>query len=138
MKVFISHASADADLARQLASTLESSGFDVWDDSQILPGDNWGAKVAEALQEADAMVVLLTPESVRSPNVTREISFALGQSSYKGRVFSVIAAPPSDLPSEDIPWVLGRFPTFRLRGSWPYPEGMGEIAAALRQASMAN
>ena len=72
MKVFISYAPVDAELARRVADVLKAAGFQVWDNSQVLPGDNWGAKLAEALQDSEAMVVLLTPNSLRSPNIQFE------------------------------------------------------------------
>ena len=49
------------------------------------------------------MVILLTPDSVRSPNATYELGYALGKEDYKGRVISVLAASPGELPQEDIP-----------------------------------
>ena len=49
MKVFISRASTDAKLAKRVADVLKEAGFEVWDDTQILPGENWGEKLAEAL-----------------------------------------------------------------------------------------
>lgn len=73
MKVFISHAPTDAELARRVAGVLWAAGFQVWDETQILPGDNWGEMLAEALRESDAMVVLLTPDSVRSQNMVFEV-----------------------------------------------------------------
>src|SRR5438105_12167741 len=119
MKVFISHAAADIDLAKHVADTLRQSGFQVWDagdTSQVLPGDNWGEELAQALKESSAMVILLTPNSVKSPNVTFELGFALGNLDYKGRVIPVLAAPPEQLPMDQIPWVLRRFQMIRLPG----------------------
>src|ERR1041385_7394649 len=115
MKVFISHSATDASLAKHVADALIESGFEVWDDtSQVLPGDNWGEKLAQALEESTAMIVLLTPNSVKSPNVTFELGFALGNRDYKGRVIPVLAATPEQLPIEQIPWVLRRFQMIRL------------------------
>src|SRR5215210_3258531 len=108
LRVFISHAYADTDLARRVTDVLEESGFQTWLDSQqILPGDNWGEKLAEALRESNAMVVLLTPDSLRSSNISHDISYALGNKNYKDRLIPVVAASPEQLPREEIPWVLG-------------------------------
>jgi len=134
MKVFISHAAADDDLARRVADSLKRSGFLVWDISDVLPGDNWGEKLAEALQGSDAMVVLLTPNSVRAANVTAEVGYALGQKRYKGRLIPVIAASPEQLPRDDIPWVLTRMKTVTLAGV-DREEGLRQIAEALRSAA---
>jgi len=107
----------------------------VWDETQILPGDNWGAKLAEALQESEAMVVLLTPNSLHSPNLSYEVGYALGQADYKGRVIPVIAAPPEQLSKEDIPWVLYKFPMIHLRDQERDEEGLRKIAQALKEAA---
>ena len=134
MKVFISYAPVDAELARRVADVLRASGFQVWDNSQILPGDNWGAKLAEALQDSEAMVVLLTPNSLRSPNIQFEVGYALGNRDYKDRVVPVIAAPPEQLPDEDIPWVLNRFQVIHLNDEDRDGEGLQRIAHVLQAA----
>jgi hypothetical protein len=134
MRVFISHAAADEDLARQVADALKVSGFLVWDISDVLPGDNWGEKLAEALKESEAMIVLLTPSAVRAANVTSEVGYALGQKQYKDRLIPVIAAPPELLPREEIPWVLARMKTITLTGA-DREEGLRKIAEALRGAA---
>ncbi|MCP4662415.1 MAG: toll/interleukin-1 receptor domain-containing protein, partial [bacterium] len=62
MRVILSHAAKDSELARRIAAVLTAAGLTVWDPvAEILPGDNWAAKAAQALQESEAMVVLLTP-----------------------------------------------------------------------------
>ena len=66
MQVFISHDTQDRKLARTIANKLRNDGFEVWDDSQLLPGENWAEAMGKALEESDAMVVLLTPNSVNS------------------------------------------------------------------------
>ena len=48
----------------------------------VLPGDNWPNKVDQALQESDAMVVLLTADALRASWVRREIQYALGEQKY--------------------------------------------------------
>jgi hypothetical protein len=134
MKVFISHASTDAKLAKRVADVLRESGFQVWDDTEILPGENWAAKLAEALQESDAMVVLLTPDSLRSPNVSYEVGYALGQENYKGRLIPVIAAPSEQVPKESIPWVLYKFQMIHLPDQEKDEEGLKRIAEVLQEA----
>jgi len=134
MKVFISHASSDAKLAKRLADVLREAGFQVWDETQILPGDNWGAKLAEALQESDAMVVLMTPNSLHSPNLSYEVGYALGKADYKGRLIPVIAAPPEQLRKEDIPWVFYKFHMIHLPDQERDEEGLRKIVQALKEA----
>jgi hypothetical protein len=49
------------------------------------------------------MVVLLSPDSVKSDSVRREIAYALGNANYAGRLFPVLLRP-----TEDVPWILRR------------------------------
>lgn len=135
MKVFISHASTDAKLAKRVAKVLREAGFQVWDDTDVLPGDNWGAELAKALEESDAMIVLLTPDSLRSPNINYEIGYALGDEDYEGRLIPVVAAPPEQLPEEEIPWVLHKFHKVYLTDQEQDEEGLQRIAQALREAA---
>jgi len=85
MNVFISYSSTDKELARQIADALRNASFQVWNDTQIFPGDNWAELIANELRESDAMVVLLTPNSVDSPYINAEVGYALGEQGYKGR-----------------------------------------------------
>lgn len=102
MQVFLSYSEADREFARQLASQLSKRGYDVWDPGdQLFPGDNWPLKIGEALQESKAMVVLLSPDSMKSEWVRGEIQYALGDRNYKGRLFPVLVRP-----AQKIPWIL--------------------------------
>ena len=135
MKVFISHSAADAHLAERVADTLRKSGFQVWDTSQVLPGDNWGETLRQALEEASAMVILLTPNSAKSPNIMLELGFALGNMGYKGRVIPVLAAPSEQLPMDQIPWVLRHFQMIRLPDEERDGKAIQQIADALLAAA---
>lgn len=76
--VFISHASKDDDLVKALRDALESHAISVWVDSRNLRG---GAKLApeidEAIEQARQVIVVLSPNTVNSPWVRKEISKAL-------------------------------------------------------------
>ena len=109
MQVFLSYSDADRGFARQLASQLSKRGCEVWDPSdQLFPGDNWPLKIGEALQESKAMVVLLSPDSMKSEWVRREIEYALGNRNYEGRLFPVLVRP-----AREIPWILRDLQTLR-------------------------
>lgn len=134
MKVFISHAYQDKDLAKRVAESLRESGFQVWDESQVLPGDIIAEQLADALKTANAMVVLLTPDAVESTWVRSEISYALGNLEFKDRLIPVVAAPPEVLPYERIPWVLKKLQMINLSEIAP-EEGLKKIAHALQEAA---
>jgi hypothetical protein len=60
-KVFISHRTADLDLARKLSSELKARGHDVWlDDEQIFTGDSIVAQVQAGLAGSGYVVLCLS------------------------------------------------------------------------------
>jgi hypothetical protein len=136
MKVFISHSTEDRHLAQKLTAALKGAGLEVFDMySDIYPGDNWAARVSTALEDSDAMVVLLTPNSVHSPTLDYELGYALGKEEFKNRVFPVVVGDPWELSSEEIPWVLKRFQMFQLRDKDPDVQSLREITQALARAA---
>src|SRR2546427_367368 len=109
MRVFLSYADSDMEFAKGLASQLSKQGYEVWDPYQnLFPGDNWSLKIGEALKESKAMVVLLSPDSVRSQWVRREIAYALGDPNYSGRLFPVSSGLREHMQSRDAPTAISR------------------------------
>jgi hypothetical protein len=137
MQVFISHAREDTELVHKVAAFLKASGFDVVGDQtqEILPGENWAERIAQALKESQAMVVLLTPAALASSWVQAEISYALGQPSYAHRLIPVFVGNREQIPEEKIPWILRRLNGIHLTESGKDEEGIAQIASALRQVA---
>ena len=100
-RVFLSYADSDRPLAATLAKDLNAAGFTVWSDYEVLPGDNWARKVAKALEESDAMVVIVSPAAGKSERVHREVEFALGSRRYADRLIPVVVKP-----TRDMAWIL--------------------------------
>ena len=104
MKVFLSYALDDKVAAREIAKRLTEEGLDVWfDEWQIAPGDNLAKRIGRALDQADAMVVLVTPEAMKSKAVRGEIEYALMTPRFEGTLIPVVLKP-----SEEMPWILDR------------------------------
>jgi len=136
MKVFLSHAATDQTLARKVSKVLQKSGLDVWDEqSEIFPGDNWAEKIGQALKEANAMVVLLTPAGVKSHSVHREIEYALGEKTYRQRLIPVFVGSPEKFQDEEIPWILRRLKSIRLTETEQPDEDLQQIADMLREVA---
>ena len=115
MKVFISHSHTDSALAARVSEALRDDGLEVWDSvADVLPGDNWAEKVAQALDESQAMVVLLTPAAVDSPYVRREMEYALGAKRYSNRLIPVAIGAREQLPADSIPWIVRHMPWVEL------------------------
>lgn len=74
--IFLSYASGDREQARQVVSALETLGYAVWWDRELLAGDNYQRKIEAALDAACSVVVLWTPQSVASDWVREEASLA--------------------------------------------------------------
>lgn len=103
-KVFISAAASDVSLVRDLTARLDAAGIDVWNSTvQALPGTNISAELGRALDEAEAVVVLVSRAAMKSPWVRQEIQFALGQERFQDRLIPVLA---KQTPSDEIPWIL--------------------------------
>ena len=133
MKVFVSHSHADAELAARISEALQEKGLDVWDsDLNLLLGDNWAAEVARALEESDAMVVLLTPDAINSPWVRREMEYALGAKRYSNRLIPVAIGNRDCIPTNDIPWIVRQLPWVELEDWGQSTAGVERIADAIR------
>ena len=86
--VFISYSRKDERFARQLATALSNRGFDVWIDVEDIPaGMKWSSAIQQGLDTADAMVVVISPDSMASNNVEDEWQYFLDQ---KKSVFPVL------------------------------------------------
>jgi TIR domain len=79
-KIFFSYTREDSEFALQLATELRSAGADIWmDQLDIKAGTRWDVEVEKALHLAESILVILTPDSVSSHNVSDEISFAIDE-----------------------------------------------------------
>jgi len=135
MKVFLSYSPKDSDLAKQVTSELIKNGLEVWNaETEIFPGDNWAEKVSDALKNCDAMVVLITPESLESKTVKHEIEYALGNNSYNNRLIPVLVGSEETLSKESIPWILQKLKTIRLSKPEQVDERVNQIANHLEEA----
>jgi hypothetical protein len=77
--VFISYSRTDRDYAQLLAGFLQGAGVPVWFDYEIQTGDRFGQKIQAAIDECQVFLPLITPASVESEWVGREISYAAMQ-----------------------------------------------------------
>jgi len=76
--LFISHASTDDPFVKELRLALESHGLKVWVDSRNLRGGGKLApEISQAIEQARQTIVVLSPRTINSPWVRREIRQAL-------------------------------------------------------------
>jgi hypothetical protein len=74
--VFISYATQDRDRARTLASALESQGWSVWWDRNIVAGQSFDITIERALESAKCVIVLWSNQSIQSEWVKNEAAAA--------------------------------------------------------------
>lgn len=76
--IFISHATRDDDFVKDLRIALETLNLPVWVDSRHLRGgDKLAIEINTAIEKARHVIVVLSPNTVNSPWVRKEISKAL-------------------------------------------------------------
>lgn len=77
VNVFISHASEDSPVALRIADILEEHGYSTWYyERDTLPGISYLVQYGEAIDRADAFLILVSVHSLASNDVSREIEQA--------------------------------------------------------------
>lgn len=77
--VFISYSHEDVEFAQQLENDLTAHHVDVWRDENYIPlGSDWDNVIEDALSSESIthVLVILSPEAVKSTNVKNEIEYA--------------------------------------------------------------
>ena len=133
MKVFLSYAHDDADHAMRMGEAhAKIGGLEIADpERDHFPGDNWAGAVARALEESNAMVVLLTPAAVSSQNVKLNMEYALGAENYNNRLIPVVVGDEDAIPSDKIPWIVRDMPRYKLYDSDNVTPKIEPIAKAI-------
>jgi len=72
--VFISYAEEDGDVALEIALSLEQAGYTTWCyDVNSTPGVSYLLQTGQAIDGAQAFLILISPQSVDSRQVTQEV-----------------------------------------------------------------
>lgn len=80
MRVFISHSSENAELAKELCGKLENNGFPCFlAPRDIRSGFEYAEEIINGIDSSDVMVLLLSEASNSSPHVLREIERAVSK-----------------------------------------------------------
>src|SRR5579863_9525989 len=74
--IFISYARSTADQAQQIAEALRVLGYGVWRDDELPAHRDYSEVIEERLRAAKAVVVVWSPEAVRSQWVRAEADIA--------------------------------------------------------------
>jgi len=130
-RVFLCHSSEDKPFVRQVRNDLANAGHSVWiDEFEIQVGESITAKIAEATESADALVLFLSDASSKSEWVKREWGSTLARM-LSGQTTRILPALIEDCPR---PSLLADIKYADFRES--YHSGLEELLAGL--ASLPN
>ena len=72
--IFISHVEEDADIALTIALGLEEAGYTAWSyELDSIPGPSYLVQTGEAVEASQVIVVVISPHSLGSRQVTSEV-----------------------------------------------------------------
>ena len=75
--VFITHSSLDYKKARAVVDALEKHGIRCWiSERDIGAGDNYGDAIVDAIESAEAMVLVFSANANNSEEIKKEIALA--------------------------------------------------------------
>jgi hypothetical protein len=93
-EVFLSHSNLDRHFALEMAGVLRQHGIPNWfSEINIIGAQQWHDEIGAALRRCDWLVVLLSPNSIESIWVKREVLFALNDRRYAERIVPVLYQP---------------------------------------------
>lgn len=124
-RIFISYSRADEPFATRLAGALSDAGADVWIDVEDIPaGMKWSSAIQEGLDTSDAMLVVVSPDSMASRNVEDEWQYFLDNQ----RTILTVLYRPTKLHYQlhRIQYVDFHSPTFEVA----FPKLLTELARA--------
>lgn len=132
VRVFVSHHhSPDEDsFTMRLVKDLKDAHFDVWVDDQSITSEDFVRKINEGLVGRQWLVLVMTPASVASPWVQREVNAALNEATAE-RMQGVIPIVMLPTPEQDIP-ILWR-PLYRYDATHAYEPARDKLLYALGQ-----
>jgi hypothetical protein len=77
--IFISYSHKDSEAVFSIIRKFNDSGYRIWYDEGIDPGNEWPEEIGTALSACALFVVFISPRSALSENVRNEINFALAK-----------------------------------------------------------
>ncbi|HEY6340323.1 MAG TPA: toll/interleukin-1 receptor domain-containing protein [Bryobacteraceae bacterium] len=113
MKIFLSHASEDRVFVNTLALDLKGRGFDVWySEWELGVGDSLASAIQRGIREASWLVVVLSPDSVRSRWVREELNAGFARQLAEERVYILpVLHKDCEIPIFLRDWIYADFRT---------------------------
>ena len=122
-EVFVSHSHADQPFAERLVGVLHHHRIPFWySDADIRGAQQWHDEIGSALQRCDWFILVLSPDSVASRWVKRELLYALQQERFDGRTVPLLCRA---CDSERLSWTLPQLQSIDFSGS--FDDGCREL-----------
>ena len=103
-EAFISHSNLDRSFADLLTELLQRHGVPSWlNRKNLVAAQQWHDEIGVALRRCDWFIVILSPNSVASKWVKRELLFALDDDRYDGKKIPLLYQP---FEYRDLSWAL--------------------------------
>lgn len=78
-RLFISYGSGDLELAEEFSRLCERAGIETFvANIDISPGTDWYSRIGEEIRQSDEVLLIISPQSIRSPWVMIEVGAAWG------------------------------------------------------------
>jgi hypothetical protein len=124
--IFISYSRKDIEFMRHISQQLISRNFTVWTDENLTPGTRgWKLAIEKAIEEAGAVVAILSPDAKASEWVDRELEYARIRNK---RVFPLIVR--GDLQTS-VPFELVNSQWIDITQQEQYAPGMEKLFQAI-------
>ncbi|MEA2235674.1 MAG: hypothetical protein QOC81_398 [Thermoanaerobaculia bacterium] len=113
-EVFLSHSVKDKRFLRKLTGVLRGHGISVWfSEHGILGATQWHDEIGAALARCDWMIVILSPAAIASRWVKREVTYAVEEPRFDGRIIPLRVRACS---AKELSWVLPQIQTIDFIG----------------------
>jgi len=123
--VFISYSRLDRKFVRELREALEGMERKIWlDIEKIPPSDKWLARIKSAIDEAEAVVFVLSPGSLASEVCGQELDYAFSRNK---RVIPVVRQDPEGEVRGDVAEINYVF----LREGDDFEDGLAALTEAI-------
>ncbi len=104
--IYISYSHKDKEVQNQISAELKKNGFNVWADEKFSYGDNRANELQKQLRNSAAVIVLISPESIKSEWVHEEIGLALD---IQKNIYPIL------IKGEELPFALQQFQFIDIR-----------------------
>lgn len=106
-EVFLSHSNKDQEFVNAVSGVMRRHGVPVWYSRiNIVGAQQWHDEIGAALNRCDWFTLVLSPNSVESMWVKRELIYALQQDRFENKIIPLVHQP-CDLIR--LSWVLPSF-----------------------------